>query len=174
MEIESIKTSAIKVYDKNARTHSPEQVAQLVNSIKEFGFVNLVLVDENNVLIAGHGRTAAAKQMKMAEVPAIRICGLTEAQKKALRLADNKLAENAERASQEAEANLRASLPQELQSVPIAPTEQPKLSGNDEVAYNRIIIVYKASEVEELKRVLRLREVTQVVYNLDDIKNAQY
>lgn len=66
-----------------------------MQSIQEFGFTNPVLIDENNVLIAGHGRTVAARTMGMTEVPAIRLTGLSETQRKALRIADNQLALNA-------------------------------------------------------------------------------
>jgi len=95
LRLEYLKITDLRAYDRNARTHSAEQVEQLVNSITEFGFTNPVLVDENNELIAGHGRTAAAKKMGMVEVPAIRLVGLSESQKKALRIADNQLALNA-------------------------------------------------------------------------------
>lgn len=80
---------------RNARTHSKKQIDQLCASIWEFGFTNPVLVDEQSVLIAGHGRLRAAKEMGLTEVPAIELAGLTEVQKKALRLADNKIALNA-------------------------------------------------------------------------------
>lgn len=95
MQIEQIKIAELKEYDKNSRTHNKKQVEQICESIKEFGFTNPVLVDEDNILIAGHGRVAAAKKLKLKEVPAIRLSGLTEAQKKALRIADNRLALNA-------------------------------------------------------------------------------
>src|SRR5690606_22195589 len=71
------------------------QVAQIAASITEFGFTNPVLIDENNELIAGHGRTQAAISIGLQEVPAIRLEGLSDAQKRALRLADNQLALNA-------------------------------------------------------------------------------
>jgi DNA modification methylase len=80
---------------RNARTHPKKQIEQLCASIWEFGFTNPVLVDEQSVLIAGHGRLRAAKEMGLAEVPAIELAGLSEVQKKALRLADNKIALNA-------------------------------------------------------------------------------
>lgn len=95
LKIEYIAVGELRAYDKNARTHSPDQVAQIVASINEFGFTNPVLIDENNELIAGHGRTQAAQSMGMEEVPAIRLSGLSEQQKKALRIADNQLALNA-------------------------------------------------------------------------------
>ncbi len=82
-------------YARNARTHSDEQVAQIAGSIKEFGWTNPILVDDTGSIIAGHGRVLAANRLKMAEVPTITISGLTEAQQRALVLADNKLAMNA-------------------------------------------------------------------------------
>lgn len=82
-------------YARNARTHSDAQVAQIAASIREFGWTNPVLVDEQNGLIAGHGRVLAARKLGMAEVPAITLAGLSEAKKRALVLADNKLALNA-------------------------------------------------------------------------------
>lgn len=79
----------------NARAHSKVQVSQIVTSIKTFGFTNPILIDETGVIIAGHGRLLAAKEMKLAEVPTIELSHLSAAQKKALRLADNKIALNA-------------------------------------------------------------------------------
>ena len=80
---------------RNPRTHSKRQIEQIAASIDEFGFVNPILIDERNQIIAGHGRLAAAQLLGLDPVPAIRLCHLTEAQKRALALADNKLAENA-------------------------------------------------------------------------------
>lgn len=80
---------------RNARTHPKRQISQLCASIRQFGFTNPVLVDEGGVLIAGHGRLRAAKELGLAEVPCITIANLTEPEKKALRLADNKIALNA-------------------------------------------------------------------------------
>jgi DNA modification methylase len=82
-------------YPRNAREHSESQISQIVASIREFGFTNPILVDASNVLIAGHGRLAAAQQLGMRQVPAIRLTGLSDAQIAALRIADNKLALNA-------------------------------------------------------------------------------
>lgn len=80
-------------YAKNARKHSTRQLNQLVASMREFGFVSPVLIDSNNMIIAGHGRVAAAKKLGLTEVPTLRIDHLTEAQKKAYIIADNRLAE---------------------------------------------------------------------------------
>lgn len=90
-----LPVDALKPYDRNSRTHSAEQVAQIAASIKEFGFTNPILIDEANGIIAGHGRIEAAKQLGMAEVPTVTLKGLTQEQKKALVIADNQLALNA-------------------------------------------------------------------------------
>jgi DNA modification methylase len=82
-------------YARNSRTHSEEQVAQIAASIKEFGWTNPVLIDEENGIIAGHGRLAAARKLGHTEIPVIELTGLTEAQKRAYVIADNKLALNA-------------------------------------------------------------------------------
>lgn len=82
-------------YARNARTHSPEQVAQIASSIKEWGWTNPALVDEDGGLIAGHGRVLAARQLGITEVPVMVARGWSEAQKRAYILADNKLALNA-------------------------------------------------------------------------------
>jgi DNA modification methylase len=86
---------AVIPYARNARTHSEQQVAQVAASIAEFGWTNPILVDENSVIIAGHARLAAARKLRMTEVPVIELTGLSEAQRRALVLADNRLALNA-------------------------------------------------------------------------------
>jgi DNA modification methylase len=82
-------------YARNARTHSNEQVVQIAASIREFGWTNPVLVDGERGIIAGHGRVMAARKLGLAEVPTIELRDMTEAQKRAYIIADNKLAENA-------------------------------------------------------------------------------
>lgn len=82
-------------YGRNSRTHSEAQIAQLAASIKEFGFTNPALIDEQNRMIAGYGRLLAAQKCKMTTVPCIVLTGLTDAQKAAYVIADNKLALNA-------------------------------------------------------------------------------
>lgn len=93
--IERIGVEALLPYAKNSRTHSDEQVAQIAASIKEFGFNNPILIDKDNTIIAGHGRLLAARRAGMAEVPCIRLDHLTETQRKAYVIADNRLALNA-------------------------------------------------------------------------------
>lgn len=82
-------------YARNSRTHSDEQVAQIAASIKEFGFTNPILIDEHGGIIAGHGRVLAAQKLKLTQVPAIELKHLTDTQKRAYVIADNKLALNA-------------------------------------------------------------------------------
>lgn len=82
-------------YVRNSRTHSDDQVAQIAASIKEFGFTNPVLVDGDKGIIAGHGRILAARKLGLKDVPTIELSHLTEAQRRAYVIADNKLAENA-------------------------------------------------------------------------------
>ncbi len=91
----TIALTAIKPFKNNARTHSDEQIAQIAASIREFGFTNPILIDEENGLIAGHGRILGAAACGMTEVPAVRLTGLSSAQRRALVIADNKLALNA-------------------------------------------------------------------------------
>ena len=95
MQYETRKVADLIPYVNNARTHSDEQITQLASSIKEFGFINPVIIDDHNGLIAGHGRLMAAKKLGLDEVPVLVESHLTEAQKKAYILADNKLALNA-------------------------------------------------------------------------------
>lgn len=85
----------INAYVNNSRTHTPEQINQVANSIKEFGFTNPILIDEQHNVIAGHARLEAAISLSMNEVPCIILHGLTELQKRAYLIADNQLALNA-------------------------------------------------------------------------------
>jgi site-specific DNA-methyltransferase (adenine-specific) len=94
MQIKEVAVDKLIPYAKNSRTHSPEQVGQIAASIKEFGFRNPILVD-NLTLIAGHGRLLAAQKLGLEKVPTIDCSDMTESQKKAYIIADNKLALNA-------------------------------------------------------------------------------
>ncbi len=90
-----MKINDLIPYARNSRTHSEEQVTQIASSIKEFGFTNPIIIDEQGGIIAGHGRVMAAKKLGIKEVPCVQVNGWTEAQKKAYVIADNKLALNA-------------------------------------------------------------------------------
>ncbi len=93
--LEIVSIDKLIPYANNARTHSDEQIRQIQASLREFGFVNPVLIDKDCGIIAGHGRVEAAKREGMTEVPCVWVEHLTEAQKKAYILADNRLAEDA-------------------------------------------------------------------------------
>lgn len=95
MQIETVAVERLIPYARNSRTHSPEQVAQIAASIREFGFTNPVLIDADGGIIAGHGRVMGARQLGMTEVPCLRLGHLSETQKRAYIIADNKLALNA-------------------------------------------------------------------------------
>lgn len=97
IDLEIAYRSPVGLHDnpRNVRTHSAQQIGQIARSITAFGFANPVLVDDDDVLIAGHGRLAAARQLGLARVPVIRLSHLSDAQKRGLMLADNRISENA-------------------------------------------------------------------------------
>jgi DNA modification methylase len=92
-QLEQIKTADLVPYARNAKKHDEAQVAKLAGSIREFGFNNPVLIDADNGIIAGHGRVMAAQKLSLASVPCLRLSHLSETQKRAYILADNRLAE---------------------------------------------------------------------------------
>ena len=92
-EYEQIKITELKPYKRNARTHSDEQIEIIANSIREFGFRNPVIIDENNMILAGHGRVKAAQWLGLETVPFVRWDDMTDEQKRGFILADNKTAE---------------------------------------------------------------------------------
>jgi ParB-like chromosome segregation protein Spo0J len=93
VEVKHIELSKLLPYINNAKVHSPEQIKAIAASIKEFGFNNPVLIDANNGIIAGHGRCEAAKLLELTTVPCIELAHLSDAQRRAYILADNRLAE---------------------------------------------------------------------------------
>lgn len=93
MQIEHVKTADLIPYARNAKLHSEAQVAAIAGSIREFGFNNPVLIDAADGIIAGHGRVLAAQKLGLTSVPCIRLAHLTDAQRRAYILADNRLAE---------------------------------------------------------------------------------
>ena len=95
-ELPMVRIDELKPYENNAKIHGPEQIKQLRRSLREFGFVSPVLIDEDKNLIAGHGRVEAARAEGMTEVPYVTVSDLTEAQRRAYIIADNRLAETGE------------------------------------------------------------------------------
>jgi ParB-like chromosome segregation protein Spo0J len=94
-EIALVSVRKLRPNKRNARTHPQKQIRQLQSNYRRFGWTNPIIVDENNVILAGHGRYEAALQLGLLEVPVIVVAGLNDAEKRALALADNKIAENA-------------------------------------------------------------------------------
>lgn len=90
------KVDDLVPYDNNARVHSDEQINQIVNSIEQFGFTAPIIIDEDNMILAGHGRFTAARKMGLENVPCIALKHLTLEQKRAYVIADNRIAENAQ------------------------------------------------------------------------------
>lgn len=91
----TVSVESLIPYARNSRTHSDSQVSQIAASIKEFGFLNPIIVDGDNGIIAGHGRVMAAQKLGLKELPCVEASHLTDAQRKAYVIADNKLAMNA-------------------------------------------------------------------------------
>lgn len=125
--IEVRKISDLKRYPNNARYHSPEQVKQIAESIKTFGFNVPVLIDAKDGVIAGHGRLDAAELLAMKEVPAIKIVHLTEAEKRAFILADNKIALNSEWLPDKLKAEIEALQEIKFELAPLG-FNQPELN----------------------------------------------
>lgn len=94
--IEMLAPEELLPYDDNANTHTPDQVDQIVNSIEEFGFTNPLIIDEDDGIMAGHGRYLAAKHMGLDAIPCVRLSHLTAEQKRAYIIADNQIARNSE------------------------------------------------------------------------------
>lgn len=95
LKITHRRINELKRNENNARTHSTEQIEQIANSINEFGWTNPILIDEHDIVIAGHGRLEAAIKLGIEDVPCIILSGLSETQKRAYLIADNQLALNA-------------------------------------------------------------------------------
>ncbi|MEM6848325.1 MAG: ParB/Srx family N-terminal domain-containing protein, partial [Pseudomonadota bacterium] len=93
LNLEYVPLDALRNYDRNARTNSPSQIAKLIDAISTFGFLVPVLISATNDVIAGHARIAAARQLQMAEVPAVSVEHLNDAETRALRILDNRIAE---------------------------------------------------------------------------------
>ena len=94
IKIDYVKIGELREYSENPKIHEEKQIQQIAKSIERFGFNNPILVDERSEVIAGHGRLLAARLLKLEAVPVVRLIHLSEAEKRAYRIADNKLSEN--------------------------------------------------------------------------------
>jgi len=175
---------ALLPYAQNARTHSAEQVAQLVASIKEFGWTNPLLIDEHNQLIAGHGRLLAAKQMNDELVPCIVVDNLTDLQRRALIIADNKLALNSgwdfemlrleisELKNAEANLNVLGFSESELSNLLLGSNDanaewrgMPEFDQQDKMAYRTIKVHFKDQDaVNRFAKIVRQKITEETRY----------
>lgn len=157
------KTGDLIPYARNSRTHSEDQVAQIAGSIQEFGFTNPVLIDSKNGIIAGHGRIMAAHKLGMEEVPTICLDYLTDAQKKAYIIADNKLALNAgwdeellglelqELREMDFDLSLTGFTDEELGEFEIEEGEMPELDDGDKEPFQQMTFTVHDEQAEEVQ-----------------------
>jgi ParB-like chromosome segregation protein Spo0J len=169
IEIKYKPLSALRERKGNPRTHTDEQVEEIARSITEFGFTNPLLIDEGDEIIAGHGRKRAAKKLGLSEVPTIELRGLSEDQRRAYVIADNKLALNAGWDSRLlamdinllAEANYDLTLTgfDESELLPLTgdvqESEFPDLSSSDRAAFQQMTFVLHDDQVEIVKAAIR-------------------
>ena len=163
MKIEQIKTADLIPYARNSRTHSDAQVAQIAGSIREFGFTNPVLIDAENGIIAGHGRVLAAGKLGMESVPCIRLTHLTEAQRRAYIIADNKLALNAgwdeemlglelaDLRELDFDLSLLGFTEDELGEFDVEEGEMPNLSDGDKQPFQQMTFTVHDEQAEEVQ-----------------------
>lgn len=165
--IEYVSTSSLTPYARNSRTHSPQQVKQIAASIKEFGFTNPILIDEANGIIAGHGRVMAAEHLQLGEVPCIRLEYLTQTQKRAYVIADNKLALNAgwdeellkleldELHGMEYDVSLLGFDEAEVGAFDVESIEMPELASGDKEPFRQVTFTLHDEQWEELETALK-------------------
>ena len=176
LEIQYRALDSITERATNPRTHSSEQVAEIVRSITEYGFTNPILIDEGGEIIAGHGRRLAAESMEMAEVPTIELVGLSDEQRRAYVIADNKLALNAGWDSRLLSLDIEALSKvgfdlaltgfSEQELVPytgqVNGQDFPDLSSTDRPAFQRMAFVLHDDQVALVKQALK------VAHKMDD------
>ena len=191
LKIEYLSTDELIPYANNPRNND-EAVDYVVNSINAFGFKNPIVVDKDNIVVCGHTRLKAAKKLGIKEVPCIRADDLTEEQIQAYRLADNKIAEKSSwefsKLGQELEDLLNVDLGFELTDIGFGQFELTALTGDyepdgfddelidqyaekeqDYLEKKRVIITYTDETIEPLMKMLGLKEVKKVVYDIKEL-----
>ena len=153
-------------YARNSRTHSPQQVDKIAASIREFGFLNPIIVDGENGIIAGHGRVMAAQKLGLADLPVIEASHLTDAQRRAYVIADNRLAldagwdnemlriEIAELRSMDFDISLTGFDVEEIDAIQFdddAETDMPDLADGDREPFQQMTFTLHDDQVEEVK-----------------------
>lgn len=192
MEIKNMKINDLIPYENNPRNNEGA-IEYVANSIKQFGFKVPIVVDKNNVIVAGHTRWLAASALEMDEVPVVIADDLTDAQIKAFRLADNKVAEKASwdytKLGIEVKDLLDIDLGFKLTDIGFGEFELETLTGDFEpdgfddelvntyaekeqeyLAKKRVIICYAEDEEELMKSLLGVSEISKVVYDIKDFK----
>lgn len=165
-EYKTISVADLVPYARNSRTHSPQQVDKIAASIREFGFLNPIIVDGQNGIVAGHGRVMAAQKLGLASLPVIEAGHLTEAQKRAYVIADNRLALDAgwdmemlrieigELRDLDFDLSLTGFNVEEIESFSFdddAETEMPALADGDREPFQQMTFTLHDDQVEEVK-----------------------
>ena len=165
-KIEQIKTADLIPYVGNSRTHDANQVAQIAASIREFGFNNPILIDADNGIIGGHGRLLAAQKLNLKQVPCLRLGHLSDAQRRAYVIADNKLALNAgwdedalsaeiARLTEDGfEMDLLGFDDDELGQFEIEEVAPPELAEGDNEPFRKMTFTVHEEQVEEIEAAL--------------------
>lgn len=190
LKIEYLDKEQLKPYANNAKVHTDEQVEQIKNSIREFGFNDPIAVWHDNEIIEGHGRLLAAMEMdEIKKIPVIRLDSLTDEQRKAYAIVHNKLAEKAywdnELLGEELKTLIEefdmtqlgfgdfelTMLTEDFEPVPYNDEEISDYTKQEiGLAKKRVIITYTDESEEEIKKLLNVPEITKVVYDISEIK----
>lgn len=190
LKIEYLPKEELKPYANNAKLHPAEQVEQIKNSIREFGFNDPIAIWHDNEVIEGHGRLLAAMGMdEITEVPVIRLDGLTDKQRKAYTIAHNKLTMNTQFDTEVLGEELKliiddldmtdfgfgdfelAMLTEDFEPEPYYEDDikDYEEKGESFLAKKRVIIVYTDEQEEEIRKLLGLEEIKKVVYDISEI-----
>lgn len=165
MKIEKIKLTEIKPYENNAKKHPKEQIEQIKKSIKEFGMCDPIAIDENNVIIEGHGRYTALEQLGYKEVDCIRIKNLTEEQKRAYILIHNKLTMNTGFDMEKLEKEIEGikSIDMSYFDFDLYPEEIdiPEVETEDQEQIYRMTLNFSEEQFQEVQEAIEIIEATR-------------
>lgn len=188
-KVEFVPVSDIKPYENNVKKHDSQQISEIANSIKQFGFRQNIVIDGNNEIVIGHGRYEAAKELGMETVPCVRVDNLTPEQVKALRIADNKLADRGIWDNNALADELKeigdvvdmtdfgfgdfelTVLKGDFEPEPYDSEETKEYDdkGEDFLAKKRVIITYTDDDAQKLTEILGLDEIKKVVYDISEL-----
>lgn len=165
MKIEKIKLSEIKPYENNAKKHPKEQIEQIKKSIQEFGMCDPIAIDENNVIIEGHGRYIALQQLGYKEIDCIRIENLTEEQKRAYILVHNKLTMNTGFDMEKLEKEIEGikSIDMSYFDFDLYPEEieLPEVETEDQEEIYRMTLNFSEEQFKEVQEAIEIIEATR-------------